>query len=91
VRVAAPAAPPRPATAPRPAVAPPPAPSELGDFDDGEGAAVEGDHYDNTGDDFVMSIADDSVETGEATAIGGAPEPAGGLPGPKRSKRNPDL
>jgi len=96
VRVTAPViapatAQPRPATAPRAAVAPPPAPAERGDFDDGEDAAVEGDHYDNEGDDFVMSIADDAVETGEATAIGGAPEaPADGLLVPKRGKRNPD-
>jgi len=87
-RMAAPAASPRPATSPRPAVPPPPATPEHNDFDDGEAAAIEGDHYDNEGDDFVMSIADDSVETGEATAIGGAPEPP--AEGPKRGKRNPD-
>jgi hypothetical protein len=87
VRAPAPA-PPRPATSPRPAVAAPPALSGHNDFDDSEGAAVDGDSYDNPGDDFVMSIADDAVETGEATAIGGAPEsPADG---PKRGKRNPD-
>ena len=91
VRVATPAAPPRPTTSPRPAVPPPPAPSEHNDFDDVEGAAIDGDNYDNTGDDFVMSIADDPVETGEATAIGGVPEaPAEGLLVPKRGKRNPD-
>jgi hypothetical protein len=91
VRVATPAAPPRPATAPRAAVPAPPALSGRNDFDDSEGAAVDGGNYDNTGDDFVMSVADDSVETGEATAIGGAPEaPADGLLVPKRGKRNPD-
>jgi len=86
-RVAAPAAPPRPVTTPRPAVPAPPAASERNDFDDGEAAAIEGNHYDNEGDDFVMSVADDSVETGEATAIGGAPEPP--AEGPTRGKRNP--
>ncbi len=86
--MAAPASPPRSTTSPRPAVSPPPASSVRNDFDDDEAAPNEGDHYDNTGDDFVMSVADDSVETGEATAIGGAPEPP--AEGPKRGKRNPD-
>jgi len=65
--------------------------SELQDFDEGEGGLMEVGHYD-AGDDFVVPFGGAAVDqSGETTAIGGAPEPpTEGLLVPKRGKRNPD-
>jgi len=68
-----------------------PVSNELQDFDEGEGALMEVGPYDG-GDDFAMPFGGVAIEQpGEATAIGGAPEPpTEGLLVPKRGKRNPD-
>lgn len=91
-RTAPPSAPPRTA-APSRTTAPVPAQisSELDDFDDGEGALLEIGH-DDGGDDYAAPFGGAAVDqAGEATAIGGAPEPPSeGLLVPRRGKRDPD-
>jgi hypothetical protein len=79
-RTAPPAAPPRPAAPPPPAATPAPRPpSNL-------------DEFDGEGEDFAVAFNGMLVDqTGEATAIGGAPEPTTeNLPVVKRGKPNPD-
>jgi hypothetical protein len=84
-----PSAPPQPQA--RTAPPPPQAPYGHNDFEEAEDALIAAGGYDAGGDDFAMAFGNTVEQSGEATAIGSAPEPASdAASSAKRGKRPPE-